>query len=87
MRERQARPLDADLGHDRARGTNPNSNPNPNPNPNRNPNRNPNPNPIPNQALKDGVDLRETISRARFEELCLDLFKKTMAPVTQVLRP
>ena len=39
------------------------------------------------EALKDGVDLRETISRARFEELCLDLFKKTMAPVTQVLRP
>jgi len=38
------------------------------------------------EALKDGVDLRETISRARFEELCLDLFKKTMAPVTQVLK-
>ena len=38
------------------------------------------------EALKDGVDLRETISRARFEELCLDLFKKTMAPVEQVLR-
>lgn len=36
------------------------------------------------EALKDGVDLRETISRARFEELCLDLFKKTMEPVTQV---
>mmetsp|Transcript_17431 Transcript_17431/g.48598 ORF Transcript_17431/g.48598 Transcript_17431/m.48598 type:complete len:217 (+) Transcript_17431:402-1052(+) len=38
------------------------------------------------EALKDGVDLRETISRARFEELCLDLFKKTMEPVTQVLK-
>ena len=38
------------------------------------------------EALKDGVDLRETLSRARFEELCIDLFKKTMVPVEQVLR-
>ena len=38
------------------------------------------------EALKDGVDLRETLSRARFEELNMDLFKKTMAPVDQVLR-
>lgn len=37
------------------------------------------------EALKDGVDLRETLSRARFEELNLDLFKKTLAPVEQVL--
>ena len=36
------------------------------------------------EALKDGVDLRETLSRARFEELNMDLFKKTMAPVSQV---
>ena len=38
------------------------------------------------EALKDGVDLRETISRARFEELCADLFKKTLEPVAQSLR-
>ena len=38
------------------------------------------------EALKDGIDLRETLSRARFEELNLDLFKKTMEPVEQVLR-
>ena len=37
------------------------------------------------EALKDGVDLRETMSRARFEEINMDLFKKTMAPVEQVL--
>jgi heat shock protein 1/8 len=37
------------------------------------------------EALKDGVDLRETLSRARFEELNMDLFRKTMAPVEQVL--
>jgi len=37
------------------------------------------------EALKDGVDLRETLSRARFEEINMDLFKKTMAPVEQVL--
>jgi len=37
------------------------------------------------EALKDGVDLRETISRARFEELNMELFKKTMAPVQQAL--
>jgi len=38
------------------------------------------------EALKDGVDLRETLSRARFEELNMDLFRKTMEPVDQVLR-
>lgn len=38
------------------------------------------------EALKDGVDLRETLSRARFEELNIDLFKKTMVPVEQVLK-
>jgi heat shock protein 5 len=33
----------------------------------------------------DGVDFSETITRARFEELCADLFKKTLQPVQQVL--
>jgi molecular chaperone DnaK (HSP70) len=32
------------------------------------------------------VDFSTTISRAKFEELNLDLFKKTMIPVTQVLK-
>jgi len=35
--------------------------------------------------LIDGIDFSESITRARFEELCNDLFKKTMAPVQQVL--
>ena len=35
------------------------------------------------EALKDGVDFRETLSRARFEEINIDLFKKTMGPVEQ----
>jgi len=38
------------------------------------------------EALKDGVDLRETISRARFEELNMDLFRKTMEPVATALK-
>lgn len=33
------------------------------------------------EALHEGVDLSETITRARFEELNLDLFKKTLGPV------
>jgi len=33
----------------------------------------------------DGFDFSETITRARFEELCNDLFKKTLQPVQQVL--
>jgi len=38
------------------------------------------------EALKDGVDLRETISRARFEELNMELFRKTMQPVATALK-
>merc|ERR1719248_308430 len=38
------------------------------------------------EALKDGVDLRETLSRARFEEINIDLFRKTMAPVATALK-
>jgi len=33
----------------------------------------------------EGIDFSETITRARFEELCADLFKKTLQPVQQVL--
>lgn len=38
------------------------------------------------EALANGVDFCTTISRAKFEELNQDLFKKTMKPVTQVLK-
>jgi len=37
------------------------------------------------ESLFDGIDFSETLTRARFEELNLDLFKKTLAPVAQVL--
>merc|ERR1711935_290453 len=37
------------------------------------------------EGLIDGTDFSETITRARFEELCVDLFKKTLKPVSQVL--
>jgi len=37
------------------------------------------------EGLVDGVDFEETITRARFEELNSDLFKKTIQPVQQVL--
>merc|ERR1712115_312129 len=35
--------------------------------------------------LADGYDLSETLTRARFEELNTDLFKKTMGPVSRVM--
>jgi len=37
------------------------------------------------EALIDGIDFSETLSRARFDELNLDLFKKTLKPVQTVL--
>eukprot|EP00960_Hanusia_phi_P049171 759407-Hanusia_phi.AAC.7 len=37
------------------------------------------------EAFFDGVDLSETLTRAKFEELCLDLFKSTVNPVRKVL--
>merc|ERR1712146_870239 len=37
------------------------------------------------EALFDGVDLSETLTRARFEEINNDLFKNTLGPVKQVL--
>ena len=37
------------------------------------------------EGLVDGIDFSETITRARFEELCADLFKKTLDPVQTVL--
>jgi heat shock protein 5 len=37
------------------------------------------------ESLYDGVDFSETLTRARFEELNIDLFKKTLSPVGKVL--
>lgn len=37
------------------------------------------------EGLIDGLDFEETITRAKFEELCNDLFKKTLNPVQIVL--
>jgi len=38
------------------------------------------------ESLIDGEDFSETLTRARFEELNNDLFRKTLAPLTQVLK-
>jgi len=37
------------------------------------------------EALFDGIDFSETLTRARFEELNNDLFKNTLKPVKQVM--
>lgn len=37
------------------------------------------------EALFEGVDFQETLTRAKFEGLNLDLFKKTLGPVRKVL--
>jgi len=37
-------------------------------------------------SLFDGIDFNATITRARFEDLCMDYFKKCMDPVEKVLR-
>ncbi|CAL9734577.1 endoplasmic reticulum chaperone BiP [Monosporozyma servazzii] len=36
-------------------------------------------------SFVDGIDLSETLTRAKFEELNIDLFKKTLKPVQKVL--
>merc|ERR1712032_318189 len=33
------------------------------------------------EGIMEGIDFSETLTRARFEELCADLFKKTLVPV------
>merc|ERR1711962_1343041 len=38
------------------------------------------------EALFDGVDFSETLTRARFEEINNDLFKNTLGPVKQVMK-
>jgi endoplasmic reticulum chaperone BiP len=37
------------------------------------------------EGLMDGIDFSETLTRARFEELNVDLFKKTLGPVKKVM--
>ena len=37
-------------------------------------------------SLFEGIDYNSVISRARFEDICSDLFKKTFEPVDKVLR-
>jgi L1 cell adhesion molecule like protein len=37
-------------------------------------------------SLYDGIDFYTSITRARFEELCMDLFRKCMEPVEKTLR-
>lgn len=42
--------------------------------------------PIECDALAEGEDFNTNISRAKFEELCFDLFKKCLPPVENVLK-
>jgi endoplasmic reticulum chaperone BiP len=37
-------------------------------------------------SLMDGEPFSDTLTRAKFEELCMDLFKKTVKPVERVLK-
>lgn len=37
-------------------------------------------------SLMDGIDFNSSISRARYEELCADIFKRVLDPVEKVLR-
>ena len=37
-------------------------------------------------SLFEGIDFFSSITRARFEELCMDMFRKTMEPVEKVLK-
>lgn len=38
------------------------------------------------EALAEGVDFSHTVTRAKFEEINSELFKKTLVPVAQVLK-
>lgn len=37
-------------------------------------------------SLYEGIDFNSSLTRARFEEMCSDIFKRTMAPVENVMR-
>lgn len=38
------------------------------------------------ESFMDGLDFSETLTRAKFEDLNGDLFKKTLLPVEKVLK-
>jgi hypothetical protein len=38
------------------------------------------------ESLFDGINFNSTITRARFEDLCVNYFKKSMNPVENVMR-
>ena len=38
------------------------------------------------ESLYEGIDFFTSITRSKFEDLCMDIFRKTMDPVDQVLR-
>lgn len=38
------------------------------------------------EALYEGIDFFTTITRAKFEDICMDLFRKTLEPVDRVLK-
>ena len=38
------------------------------------------------ESIMDGMDFSETLTRAKFEELNMDLFRKTLKPVEEVLK-
>lgn len=38
------------------------------------------------EQIVEGIDFSEQLTRAKFEELNMDLFKKTMKPVENVLK-
>ena len=38
------------------------------------------------EALYEGIDFCSSITRARFEEICSDIFQRAMAPLDQVMR-
>ncbi|KAK2998687.1 hypothetical protein RJ639_024446 [Escallonia herrerae] len=42
--------------------------------------------PVEIEALSEGIDISETVTRARFEELNMDLFKKTIGPVKKAMK-
>ena len=37
-------------------------------------------------SLFEGIDFNSSITRAKFENICNDIFQRTMAPVEQVLK-
>lgn len=38
------------------------------------------------ENFQDGIDFDETLTRAKFEDLCIDLFKTTLKPIETVLK-